>query len=74
MNNMNFKILVPAYNAERYIGDLLHKFKEMDLLDRIVVVDDGSTDNTLKTCEDWGVVVLSNKENGGKGSALKTGF
>ncbi|MCK4978939.1 MAG: glycosyltransferase family 2 protein, partial [Candidatus Delongbacteria bacterium] len=71
---MNFKILVPAYNAERYIGDLLHKFTEMGLLDRVVVVDDGSKDRTLQICKDRKVTVLSNKTNGGKGSALKKGF
>ena len=71
---MNFKILVPAYNAERYIGDLLHKFNEMGLLDRVVVVDDGSKDSTVNICKKHKVTVLSNEKNGGKGSALKKGF
>jgi glycosyltransferase involved in cell wall biosynthesis len=74
MKDLNFKILVPAYNSERYIGDLFHKFEEMNLLDKVVVVDDGSKDNTLKICENRGVIALSNEKNGGKGSALKKGF
>ncbi|MCK4980152.1 MAG: glycosyltransferase, partial [Candidatus Delongbacteria bacterium] len=74
MKDLNFKILVPAYNSERYIIDLFHRFEEMDLLDKVVVVDDGSRDNTLQICEDRKVTVLSNETNGGKGSALKKGF
>ena len=74
MKDLNFKILVPAYNSERYVNDLFHRFEEMDLLDKVVVVDDGSRDNTLQICEDRKVTVLSNETNGGKGSALKKGF
>lgn len=74
MKDLNFKILVPAYNSERYIDDLFHRFEEMDLLDKVIVVDDGSKDKTMQICEDRKVVVLSNKTNGGKGSALKKGF
>ncbi|MBN2788945.1 MAG: glycosyltransferase family 2 protein [Candidatus Delongbacteria bacterium] len=74
MKDMNFKILIPAYNSERYIGDLFHKFAEMDLLCKVVVVDDGSKDNTVKICNDNEVTLISYKKNGGKGYALKQGF
>jgi len=74
MKKLNFRILIPAYNSERYINDLFGKLDEMDFIDKVIVVDDGSTDNTLKICKTRGVIVLSNKTNGGKGYALKKGF
>lgn len=70
----DFRILIPAYNSERYIDDLFDRLEKVDLLGKAVVVNDGSTDDTLKICEDRGVTVLSNKRNRGKGSALKKGF
>lgn len=74
MKEKNFRILIPAYNSERYINDLLDRIEKMGLLDKVVVVNDGSKDNTVKICNDRGVTVLSNERNGGKGSALKKGF
>lgn len=74
MKEKNFRILIPAYNSERYIDDLLDRIEKMGLLDKVVVVNDGSKDNTVKICQNRGVTVLSNERNGGKGSALKKGF
>jgi glycosyltransferase involved in cell wall biosynthesis len=74
MENKNFRILIPAYNSARYIDDLFDRLEKMRLLDRAVVVNDGSLDDTLKICVDRGVTVLSNETNRGKGSALKKGF
>jgi glycosyltransferase involved in cell wall biosynthesis len=70
----NYRILIPAYNSERYIDDLFDRLEKMNILDKAVVVNDGSSDGTLKICEDRGVTALSNKTNRGKGSALKKGF
>jgi glycosyltransferase involved in cell wall biosynthesis len=74
MKEKNFRILIPAYNSERYIDDLFDRIEKMGLLDKVVVVNDGSKDNTVKICNNRGVTVLSNERNGGKGSALKKGF
>jgi glycosyltransferase involved in cell wall biosynthesis len=74
MKEKNFRILIPAYNSERYIDDLFDRIEKMGLLDKVVVVNDGSKDNTVKICNNRGVTVLSNDRNGGKGSALKKGF
>ncbi|MFO7811124.1 MAG: glycosyltransferase family 2 protein [Candidatus Delongbacteria bacterium] len=70
----NYRILIPAYNSERYIDDLFDRLEKAGLLDKAVVVNDGSTDDTLKICENRGIKALSNKKNKGKGSALKKGF
>jgi glycosyltransferase involved in cell wall biosynthesis len=74
MKEKNFRILIPAYNSERYIDDLLDRIEKIGLLDKVVVVNDGSKDNTVRICNARGVTVLSNERNGGKGSALKKGF
>jgi glycosyltransferase involved in cell wall biosynthesis len=74
MENKNFRILIPAYNSARYIDDLFDRLEKLRLLDKTVVVNDGSSDDTLKICVDRGVTVLSNESNRGKGSALKKGF
>ncbi len=74
MENINFRILIPAYNSARYIDDLFDRLEKMDLLDRALVVNDGSEDDTEKICRDRGVEVLPHKKNRGKGAALRTGF
>jgi len=40
----------------------------------VLVVDDGSTDETAKQAEDAGAAILRQGENQGKGAALKAGF
>ncbi|MFA6652819.1 MAG: glycosyltransferase family 2 protein, partial [Candidatus Delongbacteria bacterium] len=74
MENKNYRILIPAYNSARYIDDLFDRLEKMNILDKAVVVNDGSTDDTLKICEERGVTVLSNKKNRGKGYSLRKGF
>jgi glycosyltransferase involved in cell wall biosynthesis len=74
MKEKNFRILIPAYNSARYIDDLFDRLEKMELLDKTVVVNDGSKDDTVKICTDRKVTVLSNETNRGKGAALKKGF
>jgi glycosyltransferase involved in cell wall biosynthesis len=70
--------LIPAYNEERTIGDVLARVHALELDKEIVVVDDGSTDGTPALLEQAketypGLVVVS-KRNGGKGSAIRAGL
>ncbi len=74
MIERSFRILIPAYNSARYIDTLFDRLEKMSLLDKAVVVNDGSSDNTLKICEERGVAVISHKKNKGKGASLRTGF
>jgi len=66
-------IIIPAYNEEKVIGNTIESTLEIAYPNKdIIVVDDGSKDNTLqiaKRYENEGVKVL-HKENGGKASAL----
>ncbi|MDD3807563.1 MAG: glycosyltransferase family 2 protein [Candidatus Marinimicrobia bacterium] len=66
-------ILIPAYQAEKTLSDLLSRIQGCSIL-HIVVVDDGSTDNTAQIAQEAGVHLLQHKENLGKGRALQTGF
>jgi len=73
-------VVIPAYNEERYIGQLLRKVLDVDLsqlgiVKEVIVVDDGSTDRTATIAASLPGVVLSQAErNGGKGSAVRRGI
>jgi glycosyltransferase involved in cell wall biosynthesis len=64
--------ILPAYNEQVSIGSTVLGAKKY--ANRIVVVDDGSTDNTAYIAEMAGAEVIKHLENLGKGAALKTGF
>ena len=63
--------VIPAYNEEKRIYDVVKKTK--NYADRVIVVDDGSKDNTKEAAENAGAIVLSHLVNLGKGAAAKTG-
>jgi glycosyltransferase involved in cell wall biosynthesis len=65
-------ILIPAYNAQATLGDVLQKIRPLNM--DTFVVDDGSLDETKKVARDHGVQVLEHPLNLGKGTALRTGF
>jgi glycosyltransferase involved in cell wall biosynthesis len=69
-----FLVLIPAYNASLTILKLIEKISKFIDKNDIIVVDDGSKDDTYAIAQKTGAVVLSHKENKGKGEALKTGF
>ena len=64
--------VIPAYNEERFIGSVVLKARHH--ASTVVVVDDGSADDTAQVAEDAGAVVLRHEVNQGKGAALNTGF
>jgi hypothetical protein len=71
---MRFAVVIPAYNSERTIGDVIKRVTQVIPEQSIIVVNDGSVDQTVKLCETAGVQVLSYPQNRGKGAALKQGF
>lgn len=71
---MNVIAIIPAYNEEKTIGEVLTVLKEIDVIDRIVVVSDGSTDGTVDVAREFDVHVIELYENMGKGGAMKAGF
>jgi glycosyltransferase involved in cell wall biosynthesis len=71
-------IVIPVYNEEKTIATLINSVKKSDSLKlkkEIVVVNDCSTDNTLKVLKEIsGIKVYSHEVNQGKGAALRTAF
>ncbi len=72
--SLNTLILLPAYNESRGIGKVIAGIREAlpDVL--IVVVDDGSTDDTAQKAHDAGATVVRLPFNMGYGVALQTGY
>jgi len=64
--------ILPAYNEEVSIGSMVLRTKQY--VDQVIVVDDGSTDETAHIAKMAGAIVKSHPTNLGKGAALKTGF
>ena len=64
--------ILPAYNEEVSLGSIVLHTKKY--VDNILVIDDGSTDNTVEIATLAGAEVISHSFNKGKGAALKTGF
>jgi glycosyltransferase involved in cell wall biosynthesis len=65
-------ILIPGYNESRMIGQVVTNARK--IIDDVVVIDDGSRDNTAQIAQDAGAYVIKHEVNKGKGAALRTGF
>lgn len=65
-------IVIPTYNEAHVIGKLIREIRGQNL--DVLVIDDGSKDNTSGIAVDNGATVLKNEENQGKGSSLIKGF
>ncbi|RQW81452.1 MAG: glycosyltransferase family 2 protein [Methanothrix sp.] len=64
--------ILPAFNEEISIGSIVLRTKQY--VDRIIVIDDGSSDHTAEVAGMAGAEVIRHPKNMGKGAALKTGF
>ncbi len=73
---MKLTIIVPVYNEEKTIAQVIRKLKEVKLsVDKeIIIVDDASTDNTLNNIDKKGIRFFRHNKNLGKGAALRTGI
>ncbi len=61
---------IPCFNTEDSVRDVVSRAKEY--VDQVIVVDDGSHDGTAQVAGDIGALVISHRENLGKGAAMKT--
>ena len=82
-------VIVPVYNEERTVAELLRRLEVQPCVSQIIIVDDGSTDRTYEELELWrgrerftadssedsqSIIVLQHGKNRGKGRAIRTGL
>ena len=70
-------VIVPVYNEEKTIGEILHKILGQSCVQEVVVVDDCSGDRTFQKVQELALVqsqinLISHKTNQGKGAAIRT--
>jgi len=75
---MKLSVIIPCFNEEKTIGNILNAVKNSGIQDQeIIVVDDNSIDGTkeiLRSLKDSQIKVFFHSSNKGKGAALRTGF
>ena len=67
---MKVSFLIPAYNEQATIGEVLERIARLELDAQVIVVDDGSTDDTAAIAEAAGATVVR-QQNRGKGAAIR---
>ena len=65
-------LIIPAFNEEKAIGDIIEK--SFQYVDDILVVDDGSKDNTYEIVKNTDALIIRHETNLGKGVALRDAF
>ena len=73
MSEPSLSIIIPAKNEASAIGDVVAKARSEFPDAELIVVDDGSTDETPRLAADAGARVISHAESLGNGAAVKTG-
>jgi len=73
MNSKKIFIVIPAFNEAKVIQSVISEVKSAGY-QNIIVIDDGSADNTQEKAKELEVIVLRHKLNRGKGAATKTGI
>jgi glycosyltransferase involved in cell wall biosynthesis len=74
INRYTALVVVPAFNAAAYLPELLTRLRQYVCEEHLLIVDDGSTDDTLKILKENDVRYLSFPQNRGKGAALMAAF
>ena len=79
MNRIKISIIVPIYNSEKYLKEAIESLIHQTLKEiEIILVNDGSTDNSQKICENYAKlderIKLINKKNGGLSDARNVGL
>ncbi|WP_151804462.1 glycosyltransferase family 2 protein [Acinetobacter bereziniae] len=71
--NINISVVLPAKNESGAIGDTIKKIQALDLVSEILVINDGSIDDTCQVAENAGAKVITHPYSKGNGAAIKTG-
>src|SRR3989344_3444808 len=79
---MKLSIIIPVYNEEKTIVQVLKKISELKIPGaekEVIVIDDGSTDSTVQKIESIlhsskKIKFIKHEKNQGKGAAVRTGI
>lgn len=71
---MRIDCIIPAYNEEKTIGEVIDVVKQVEIINNIIVVNDGSMDSTSSIAKNKAVRVIDMDINKGKGAAIKEGL
>ncbi len=75
--NQELSVVVPCFNEEKSVFDLLQRVLAQSVVGQVVVIDDGSTDNSvfeISRISDPRLIVLLNEKNVGKGKSIWRGI
>src|SRR4051812_11660821 len=64
--------IIPAFHEEKHVADVVRRTRAF--LNNVLVVDDGSTDQTSQRAREAGAEVIVHPQNRGKGETIKTGL
>jgi len=70
---LNISIVLPAKNESAAIGQTIAQIQQLQFVHEIIVVNDGSTDQTKQIAENAGAIVITHPYSKGNGAAIKTG-
>lgn len=79
VENPKLSLVVPMFNEERFLDDVIQRLVALDFNTEILLIDDGSTDSTAQIAADWAdrnanITLIKRASNGGKGAAVRDGF
>jgi glycosyltransferase involved in cell wall biosynthesis len=72
MNSSTIAAVIPAYQEEKHVGEVAKRARAQ--LEHVLVVDDGSSDETARQAQSAGVDLVVHPQNRGKGESIKTGL
>ena len=77
-DNYLVSVIIPAYNEEKTLEEIIDKVSRVDINKEIIVIDDGSSDNTGKILSNikdkYSLKVITLERNFGKGYAIRKGI
>lgn len=69
---MKVSVIIPAYNEANFIGGTIQAVRSFTWVEQIILVDDGSTDETGELAKAAGAQVIKHSHNNGKGAAINS--